>query len=533
MKKLFLFITMLFLSITSYAYDIAVENADGKTIYYNYINDGQELEVTDGNAPYSGIVNIPETVTFMNRTRKVTSIRSFTFYYSRDITSITIPSSVTFIGKSSFEKCSKLTSVHISDVAAWCKIVFEEPYTSNPLVQAHHLFLNGEEIKELVIPSGVISINAGAFYGCFELKSVSIPEGVTVIGESAFCECRNIVSISFPSSVKSIGKYAFNFLDRLTSVHITDIAAWCDIDFVGYWYWSNPLYYAHHLYLNGTEVTDLVIPEGVSSIGNFAFGGCSGLTSVTIPSSVTSIGAYSFEGCDIPIVVSLIESPFEISSETFTQNTFKNATLYVPKGTIEKYKATSGWKEFLFISDANRYKLTYIVDNELYKSYEIEEGITINSETEPTKEGYTFSGWSEIPETMPAHDVTVTGTFSINKYKLIYTVDGAEYKTYEVKYGEAITPDAEPTKEGNTFSGWSEIPQMMPAHDVTVTGSFIKKGDANSDITVNAADIVEMVNYIMGNPSDRFNNTASDMNNDGVVNDADIKEVVNIIMESE
>ena len=472
MKKSFLFFTMFFLSITSYAYDIAVENADGKTIYYNYINDGQELEVTDGNAPYSGIVNIPETVTFMNRTRKVTSIRSFAFYYSRDITSITIPSSVTFIGKSSFEKCTKLTSVHISDVAAWCKIIFEEPYTSNPLVQAHHLFLNGEEIKELVIPSNVISINAGAFYGCFELTSVSIPEGVTEIGESAFCECRNMVSISFPSSVKSIGKYAFNFLDRLTSVHITDIAAWCNIDFVGYWYWSNPLYYAHHLYLNGTEVKDLVIPEGVSSIGNFAFGGCTGLTSVTIPSSVTSIGAYSFEDCNIPIVVSMIENPFEISSETFTQNTFKNATLYVPKGTIEKYKAISGWKEFLFISDANRYKLTYIVDNELYKSYEIEEGITINPETEPTKEGYTFSGWSEIPETMPAHDVTVTGTFSINKYKLTYSIDSEEYKSFEIEYGASITPEPTPTKEGYTFSGWSDIPETMPAHDVTVTGSF-------------------------------------------------------------
>lgn len=174
-----------------------------------------------------------------------------------------------------------------------------------------------------------------------------------------------------------------------------------------------------------------------------------------------------------------------------------------------------------------------MVDDEEYKKYEIEEGTSITPEAAPTKEGYIFTGWSEIPETMPAHDVTVTGTFSINKYKLIYTVDGAEYKTYEVKYGEAVTPEAEPTKEGNTFSGWSEIPQMMPAHDVTVTGSFIKKGDANSDITVNAADIVEMVNYIMGNPSDRFNNTASDMNNDGVVNDADIKEVVNIIMESE
>ena len=120
----------------------------------------------------------------------------------------------------------------------------------------------------------------------------------------------------------------------------------------------------------------------------------------------------------------------------------------------------------------NKYKLTYTVDGEEYKSYDVEYGATITPEAEPTKEGYTFSGWSEIPETMPAHDVTVTGTFSINKYKLTYTVDGEEYKSYDVEYGATITAEAAPTKEGYTFSGWSEIPETMPAYDVTVTGTF-------------------------------------------------------------
>lgn len=121
----------------------------------------------------------------------------------------------------------------------------------------------------------------------------------------------------------------------------------------------------------------------------------------------------------------------------------------------------------------NKYKLTYTVDGEVYKTYDIEFGATITPESEPTKEGYTFSGWSEIPETMPAHDVTVIGTFSINSYKLTYTVDGVEYKTYDIEYGATITPEAEPTKEGYTFSGWSTIPETMPAHDVTISGTFI------------------------------------------------------------
>ena len=119
-----------------------------------------------------------------------------------------------------------------------------------------------------------------------------------------------------------------------------------------------------------------------------------------------------------------------------------------------------------------KYKLTYMVDNRVYKVFEINEGEVITPEPVPTKEGYTFSGWSDIPATMPAHDVTVTGSFTVNKYKLTYTVDGAVYKTYDVEYGATITPEANPAKEGYTFSGWSDIPATMPAHDVTVTGSF-------------------------------------------------------------
>ena len=99
-------------------------------------------------------------------------------------------------------------------------------------------------------------------------------------------------------------------------------------------------------------------------------------------------------------------------------------------------------------------------------------GVSVTEENAPEKEGYTFSGWSEIPAKMPAKDVTVTGSFTINSYKLIYMVDDREYKSYEIEYSSSITPEAQPTKEGYTFSGWSEIPVTMPAKDVTITGNF-------------------------------------------------------------
>ena len=84
---------------------------------------------------------------------------------------------------------------------------------------------------------------------------------------------------------------------------------------------------------------------------------------------------------------------------------------------------------------------------------------------------------------MPANDVTVTGTFAVNKYKLVYLVDGEEYKSYDIEYGATITPEAWPTKEGYTFLGWADLPETMPAQDVVVTGTFIQN-EQTTEITV-------------------------------------------------
>ena len=122
---------------------------------------------------------------------------------------------------------------------------------------------------------------------------------------------------------------------------------------------------------------------------------------------------------------------------------------------------------------ANSYTLTYMLDGEVFRTETVVFGTAITEPEVPVKEGYTFSGWSEMPETMPAKDVTVIGSYTINSYTLTYMVDGDIYKTYELEYGASITAEAEPTKEGHTFSGWSEVPETMPAEDVTVTGTYI------------------------------------------------------------
>ena len=200
----------------------------------NYSFSGTKATVTSSSSKYSGNVVIPESVTYNGKTYSVTSI-----------------------GEKTFENCSGLTSV--------------------------------------TIPNSVTSIGNYAFRYCSGLTSVTIPNSVTSIGNQAFVDCSGLTSVTIPNSVTSIGNYAFNGCSGLTSVNIFDLAAWCNISFSGTY--ANPLYYAHHLFLNGEEIKDLVIPNSVTSIGNSAFYGCSGLTSVTIPNSVTSIGERAFYKC--------------------------------------------------------------------------------------------------------------------------------------------------------------------------------------------------------------------------------------------
>ena len=167
---------------------------------------------------------------------------------------------------------------------------------------------------------------------------------------------------------------------------------------------------------NCNRLTSITIPNSVTSIGKYAFNNCYGLTSITIGNSVASIGNGAFYLCSgLAYVTSLNTTPPKLEDNTFPNY---NATLYVPTGYKGQYWLHPYWENFTNVVEIDasniQYTLTYLVDGEVYKTYKLKVGDKITPEAEPTKEGYTFSGWSEIPSTMPDHDVTVSGTFTKN-----------------------------------------------------------------------------------------------------------------------
>ncbi len=441
MKKTLLLAFML--SVTASAFAVEAEIGG---LWYELVSKAKEAKVIQykNNIKYNGSIVIPATVEYNGDIYSVISIEESAFRECFDLTSVTIPNSVTSIGSSAFLGCSGLTSVTIPNSVTSIGV---------------SAFYGCSGLTSVTIPNSVTSLGDHAFYGCSGLTSVTIPNSVTSIGYGAFSSCSGLTSVTIPNSVTSLGDHAFSGCSRLTSVTIPN-----SLTSIG-----------SSAFRGCSGLTSVTIPNSVTSIGSSAFYNCSSLTSVTIGSGVKNIGSQAFAKCtELADVYCLAENVPSTQSNAFEDSYIEYSTLHVPAESVSAYKEKAPWSSFRRIVDKDmlEYTLTYLVDGEVYKTYKNEEGATIIPEAEPTKEGYTFSGWSEIPETMPAHDVTVTGTFNINKYKLTYTVDGEEYKRYEVEYGAAITAEPTPTKEGYTFSGWSEIPETMPAHDVTVTGTF-------------------------------------------------------------
>ncbi len=272
----------------------------------------------------------------------VSNIGYHAFDHCISMTDVHIPSSVTTIGEGAFMGCEALTRAEFENIESLCSIDFADG-DSNPIAYARRLFIDGNEVTELHIPSSISSIAQNAFFRCEGLTSVTIPNSVTEMGVNAFYGCKGLKKAEFAS-----------------------IEALCSFDFATIH--TNPVYYAEALYIDGNKISELEIPSSVSHIGNRTFAGASGLTSVNIPCTVTSIGvqafymssiaaAYipasiesigerAFSYSDLAAVYYNTQEPLNANANCFSTANYNDATLYVPEAAVEKCKLIDPWKNF-------------------------------------------------------------------------------------------------------------------------------------------------------------------------------------------
>ena len=358
-------------------------------------------------------------LTTLSVPNSVISIEEYAFSGCSSLPSATIPNSVVSIGSYAYSNCSSLSSVVIEDCEDKLEFSDGTTFYDCPLQNVYigrnigypsnnSPFKNHKEgIESIILGENVTEISNEEFYGLKKIASVALSKNLKKIESMAFYGCEGLTELTIPGGVIEIGQQAFDLCKNLKTLRIEEGEA--ELKFT-----------AEPNYLNNAFQNSPL--EEVYIGRDFSFNNSSPLAifetmkSLTFGEEVLSIQARSFIGCpNLKDVTSYSKVVPTTNDIVFTPSYQTNATLHVPYALYDEYKVANVWKDFgKIVNFEGLYNLVYSVDGEEYKKYVVEQGTSITPEAEPTKEGYIFSGWSEIPTTMPAEDVIVTGTFTID-----------------------------------------------------------------------------------------------------------------------
>jgi len=471
---------------------------------------------------------------------KVTSIGIWAFMDCSSLTTVSIPSSVTSIAYRAFFNCTSLTSFDVdASNANYCSVdgvLFNKDKTT--LIQCPAAKSGAYEI-----PDGVTDIESAAFYFCKTLTSVSIPEGVTTINDSTFYACTGITSLSLPDGLISTGICSFSYLINLTELNIPN-----SVKTIG-----------NYSFMNSQSLTEVIIPDGVEKIGTSAFDDA-GLTSVTIPNSVVSIDSWAFYCSSLTKVVSYIVEPFTISSGTFTEKTYENATLYVPSSEITRYKKTKYWSEFANIdsisesvpTDSNTLCLidtvarcgsqivmpVNLTNNEEMSGFQfdlylpkgisvaLDEDSLLMADLTSRATGFTWMGDQLTDSTYrflvyPQSKDVMTGTEGAVMTLTLDISEDVAAGDYELRLVAIVL-----TTETEKSIKIDETKNILTVEDFLL-------GDVNVDGVVNVTDVVLTARHLLDKELETFVEKAADMNSDGEINVTDLVAIARLILKNQ
>ena len=459
------------------SFAITAEAEEGKTVKqgdltFKYV--GDYLEVSQCPTNVQGEIVIPKKVngvpvvsigdsafrdcnlTSITIPDSVSSIGLCAFCYCLGLTSITIPDSVTSIGAGAFGGCSSLTSITIPDSVTSI---------------GGNAFEDCKSLTSITIPDSVTSIGYYAFARCSSLTSVTIPDSVTSIGGYAFYECSYLSSITIPNSVTSIGESAFEHCSGLTSIKIPD-----SVTSIG-----------RYAFYKCSGLTSITIPDSVTSIGEGAFCDCSGLTSITIPKSVESIGKIAFKDCTKLSKVTILNPNCEIYD---AGDTIPYGTIYGYKGSTAQAYAKKWYCDFVALDDEPPTTTTTITETTTTTTE------TTTTTTETATETTTVT--------------TESSEFSVGKTEITLK-ENEQYKIpanqSDLVYKSSNTDVAVVSKSG-VITAWglgNAIISVMNSDGdviqikVTVSSeetAEYKAGDANLDGKVSISDSVKILQYL-------------------------------------
>jgi len=464
------------------------------------------------------------SLTAITLSDSLVSIGKFAFYGCYNLTSIVIPKNVSSIGDWAFGSCSNLYtvvnysklsmsigSINHGYVSFYAKRVLKDCdfvtigdfqfYTSS----GKHFLANyiGNDIN-IELPKSYdgeeYQIDQCAFYRNTRLSSITIPDSVVAIGNYVFAGCIRLKDIYCLSCISPNISYATfgewgegnctgNNIGRGKLLHVPKDATgysegyWRDIlcnpDMCGFELSELPIikYVVDDkvLYTCAVKFGDLIPVLPIPTKEGYTFSGWNEIPETMPAEDVIISGIFAINKYLVT---------FKIGDEVIASDSLEYGTAIIAPEVPNKTGYTfDGWGEIPEVVPANdvtiegsysvdSYSLTYVMDGEVYCQQTITYGATIEAIAVPTKEGHTFSGWSGLPETMPAKDITVSATFTVNEYQVTFKIDGVVIATYTQDYGSAIVAPEAPEREGYTFSGWGNVAETVPASDVTYEGSY-------------------------------------------------------------